>query len=230
MPLFSNVFHFERKVLHGLAAAVAFGSLVFAVTKTALVGTSEAGFSGVVGGSGFTIAFVSAAIAFGALETYTLTTAKRTIEKANATVAAAAAAAASAANGGGEGARPKPKLDRATIGRLLGLAKPEWRILSLGMIALFINAITQLALPFVFGKLVDSLENGDGSYDPLIQSVVALLIITAVGSLFGFIRGWLFTLAGHRVRVMRVVPERAGRVGALGRKRGGRKWPVLKRI
>ena len=202
------MFHLERVVLRLLALVVAAGSLVFAVTKTTVIGLSDGGFTAVAGGSGFTIAFLACSLGFTLAESYSAVVVGRLIQTTRTAAAAAATAAASQASTAAgattaDGAPSKKiKIDRATLARLFGLAKPEWKLLTIGMIALVLSSITQLGLPFIFGVLVDALGSTDNPYENLIQAVVVLVIISAVGSFFSFIRGWTFTLAGQRVMLL----------------------------
>jgi len=97
------------------------------------------------------------------------------------------------------------------------------------MVALLVTSLTQAALPFIVGVLVDALVEGErptaipcdpqnprGFFDfpqlygiyvvvdrtpeeALNHSIVLLLILFTVSSVFALIRAWLFTLAGQRV-------------------------------
>jgi len=114
-----------------------------------------------------------------------------------------------------------------SIYRVLSLVKPEYTIIFFAMIALFVNSMSQVAIPFIFGIVVDALVEGDrrpginetdtsntlGGFmlhvmrqdeertpeEKLNASIVLLLIIFVIGAISGFVRGWLFTLAGQRV-------------------------------
>jgi hypothetical protein len=181
------------------ATLVTVASIGFAVAK--LIKTDK---DDIAGGAGFAFAMMAATCAFALGEVAAAIFAPRLVAKAveRAAAEAAAVAAAAAANGTAAGGPPKPtiKLNRATLGRMLALAKPEWKLLTVGMVALVLSSFTQLALPFVFGRLVDALSAADDPNRQLAQSVVVLVIISAVGSFFSFVRGWFFTLAGQRVR------------------------------
>ncbi|KCV67740.1 hypothetical protein H696_05849 [Fonticula alba] len=112
------------------------------------------------------------------------------------------------------GAELDPKADapgepnsKATLMRLLSLVRPEMGLLLVGCFALLITALTQLALPFLIGVIVDALVpvSGSGSssdFDPrsnLNQAVVLLLIVATIGAITGLARASVFTLIGHRI-------------------------------
>jgi len=95
----------------------------------------------------------------------------------------------------------KSKKRKASLKRLFALALPEWFNLTLAMIALLLNSATTLVVPLVLGAVVGALDpsSGDNAMTQLNQSVVFLVILFAVGSVFAFIRAWLFTLVGQRI-------------------------------
>ena len=198
LPLFWNIFRLESGVRRWGALGVVVASLVFNIVKTTLVGMAPGGFDAVAGGAAFTIAFVALSTVFVATEVVTVASVGRLITAAKA-APAPTESKETEAKGLDVNGKPKVKVTAASLKRLFGLALAEWRILTIGMVALFINALTQLAMPYVFGVLVDSLDDPNDPYKNLNQSVVLLVIIFAVGAVFGMIRGWLFTLAGQRV-------------------------------
>eukprot|EP00732_Lithocolla_globosa_P000288 Lithocolla_globosa_v1_NODE_75_length_6869_cov_16.602289.p1 type:complete len:791 gc:universal NODE_75_length_6869_cov_16.602289:5005-2633(-) len=87
----------------------------------------------------------------------------------------------------------------ANIIRLIKLVKDDWAILILGMAALIISAVGQLALPAIIGTIVDVLVESECPYDELREAVFKLLVITFVVSVSSIVRGWVFTLVGQRV-------------------------------
>ena len=86
--------------------------------------------------------------------------------------------------------------------RLLMLAKPEKYLLLIGTIALVFANIATLVIPALFGQLINligqdkSVEEGEKD---LMNIVVALALWVVVMSVFTFLRGWLYTLAGERL-------------------------------
>ena len=86
----------------------------------------------------------------------------------------------------------------ADLSRLLSLAKPEWGRLTLGTIALAISSAITLSYPVVVQHLVDGIVEGGGG--ELVNSATMLLIaLVLVGSAFGALRAWLFTVSGERI-------------------------------
>jgi len=194
------MYRLEPLAVRLVALVVAAGSLVFVVTKMVLIGLADTGFGGVAGGASFTIAFLTLSMAFCAVETLTTASAGRLIRAAKAAPPPQPASADEVAKD--KDGKPLPKLNSATLRRLFGLAKEQWRILTVGMIALVVSSATQLILPAVVGVLVDALDTDDEeeARQQLTNSIILLMIIFAVGSVFGFLRGWMFTLAGQSVR------------------------------
>eukprot|EP01138_Halocafeteria_seosinensis_P009491 gb/GECG01009699.1/.p1 GENE.gb/GECG01009699.1/~~gb/GECG01009699.1/.p1 ORF type:complete len:684 (+),score=94.48 gb/GECG01009699.1/:1-2052(+) len=95
----------------------------------------------------------------------------------------------------------KPKIKDLNIRRLLGEAKPETCILIFGIIALFCSAICNLAIPAIFGRIINSItDDKDSSRSrDLKTNVVILVVVAALAGFFTFLRGYLFTYAGERV-------------------------------
>ena len=98
---------------------------------------------------------------------------------------------------------PPRKSRGATIGRLLGLARPEYPLLVLATVALFLSAASQMAMPHFIGVLISTVEVSGGTQAQkqaqLQQVALLLLLIFTLGGLFSFLRGFLFTLAGERL-------------------------------
>ena len=86
--------------------------------------------------------------------------------------------------------------------RIFALAKPEWKWLALGLVLLALSLTPYLLLPVVFGRILDSLENGDSADERRREMdgyVVFLLVVLAIGSLFAMARSFIFNTAGERV-------------------------------
>jgi len=86
----------------------------------------------------------------------------------------------------------------ATVGRLISLARPEVPIISLATVALFLSSASQMAMPYLVGKLIGAVAKS-GDEAELSQIALMLLGIFTAGGFFSFLRGSLFTLAGERV-------------------------------
>ena len=92
--------------------------------------------------------------------------------------------------------------DSNSLERLLMLAKPEKYLLLIGTIALVFANIATLIIPALFGQLINligqdkSVEEGEKE---LMSIVISLALWVVVMSVFTFLRGWLYTLAGERL-------------------------------
>lgn len=93
------------------------------------------------------------------------------------------------------------KNQKVSFSRLFKLVVPEYKILSIALVALLINSATTLILPKLFGDIVDALVEADDPMAALNKAIFQLLVLFAIGAVSGLVRGWLFTLAGHRVVV-----------------------------
>ena len=95
----------------------------------------------------------------------------------------------------------KPKINRKTasnIKRLLALALPEKWLLSVATLALFLSAGAQMAVPALFARLI-SYIGSVGEAGELNAIILYLFIAFSISSVFAFVRGSLFTLAGERL-------------------------------
>lgn len=108
----------------------------------------------------------------------------------------------------------QPPKKKVSLGRLFALAKPEKWLLITGTVALFFSSAAFMVIPGIFGQLINTIvspiqSNGtianassearEQGFDELNHVVVYLVILFAVSSVFSFLRGSLFTLAGERV-------------------------------
>ncbi len=82
--------------------------------------------------------------------------------------------------------------------RLLSLARPEAKVLTIGVMALAVSSAASLATPALGGRMVDSLMQGEGR-EMVDRTALLLLALFAVGGLFTALRAYLFTVAGERV-------------------------------
>ena len=91
--------------------------------------------------------------------------------------------------------KPKRKLDWR---RLAELARPEVPTLILGTAFLVLGSATSLSYPMVVQWILDGITEGAGN-DLVNRASAGLLVLFAVGAVFGAARSWLFTVAGERV-------------------------------
>ena len=92
----------------------------------------------------------------------------------------------------------------ASLGRLLALAGPEKWLLILGTIALFFSSGATMIVPALFGALIRTISTNATSAKDIAKSqqelnhvTIMLIIFFALTSIFTFLRGSLFTLAGE---------------------------------
>jgi len=85
-----------------------------------------------------------------------------------------------------------------SLARILRLARPEWGILTIATVALFVSSGTQLAFPQAVRWMVDSVV-GETSKVNLNLAALILVGVFLVQAVFSMLRAWLFTVAGERV-------------------------------
>lgn len=98
----------------------------------------------------------------------------------------------------------KPKL---SLKRLLGEARPELCLIICATICLFGSAMMNLTIPYFFGRIIDAITGQSATAgntqahqeEELTNAVFGLIIVTAVGAVFTFGRGYMFNYAGERV-------------------------------
>jgi ATP-binding cassette subfamily B protein len=83
-------------------------------------------------------------------------------------------------------------------GRLLGLARPEAGILSIATVALLLGSSLSLVGPQGVRILTDAVNQPNGR-EILKTTVFEMMGLFVLVGLFGFLRSWLYTLAGERV-------------------------------
>jgi ATP-binding cassette subfamily B protein len=82
--------------------------------------------------------------------------------------------------------------------RLLGLARPELGTLGIATVALAGGSALTLVVPQGIKMLMDALTRPDGR-DVLNETVLGLLGLFVFVGITGFVRAWLYTLAGERI-------------------------------
>jgi ABC-type multidrug transport system fused ATPase/permease subunit len=93
--------------------------------------------------------------------------------------------------------------DHISMARLLAEARPQLWTLVAGTGALFASAGANLAIPALFGRVIDALTNqsdtAESNHKLLLTEILLLIGVTAISAIFSFLRSYLFTVAGERV-------------------------------
>jgi len=96
-----------------------------------------------------------------------------------------------------ENGKPK-KAKKASLKRLLGLARPEYHIIGMGFCCLLVSTTSSIATPLYFGKVIDAASPQHHNPALLNKCILDLGIIFVAGSLASFLRMYCFQLAGQR--------------------------------
>ncbi|MBB5232688.1 ABC transporter ATP-binding protein [Deinococcus budaensis] len=96
---------------------------------------------------------------------------------------------------------PRVKRDPKQLARLLAYARPYRGIFVLGLLATLVSSGLNLVFPLLFGRLIDAsfLRVGSTDTGPLDRTVLALLGIFALSSLFGAAQSYLLARVGAGV-------------------------------
>ena len=88
--------------------------------------------------------------------------------------------------------------DASALRRLLGLAKTEWRKITLGCVCLAVGSTTTLAFPQALRFILDEAL---GRRDPAVvdRAALAMVVVLAIQAAAGSLRYVLFTVAGERI-------------------------------
>ncbi|GMK53614.1 hypothetical protein CspeluHIS016_0102000 [Cutaneotrichosporon spelunceum] len=96
----------------------------------------------------------------------------------------------------------KPMADSATVMKLLSLAKPQWRLLTVGVTCLVISTGVSLTVPYVIGKIIDFFAPGSEQQLlfglPLEKAAGVLAIVLLIGAVANSGRSICLRLAGQR--------------------------------
>ena len=95
-------------------------------------------------------------------------------------------------------ATPVVRRERASVGRILRLARPEWRALALGTLFLAISSAAGLVYPRGIQYLLDG-ALGDPSGASIDQAAIFMVVVLAIQAVTTSLRYMLFTTAGERV-------------------------------
>ncbi len=87
---------------------------------------------------------------------------------------------------------------RASLTRLVSLAKPEIPTLAAGTFALLVTSGLSLAYPLLVKQIIDGVLGGEGRA-AVDQAAGILVVLFLVGGIFTAARSYLFTVAGERV-------------------------------
>ncbi|KAK4688096.1 ATP-binding cassette, subfamily B (MDR/TAP), member 10, partial [Tremellales sp. Uapishka_1] len=95
-----------------------------------------------------------------------------------------------------------PKPDASSIMKLLSLAKPQWRLISVGVACLVVSTGVNLSIPYAIGRIIDFFAPGSEATLlfglPLEQATGALALILLVGAIANSGRSITLRLAGQR--------------------------------
>ncbi|WVR06840.1 protoheme IX farnesyltransferase [Kwoniella sp. DSM 27419] len=95
-----------------------------------------------------------------------------------------------------------PKPDAASIMKLLSLAKPQWKLLSVGVACLSVSTAVNLSIPWIIGRIIDFFTPGSEATLllglPLEQATAALAGILLIGAAANSGRSMSLRLAGQR--------------------------------
>ena len=92
-------------------------------------------------------------------------------------------------------ATPVVRRERASVGRILRLARPEWRALALGTLFLAISSAAGLVYPRGIQYLLDG-ALGDPSGASIDQAAIFMVVVLAIQAVTTSLRYMLFTTAG----------------------------------
>lgn len=96
----------------------------------------------------------------------------------------------------------KANPESASIGKLLTLAKPQWRLLTVGVTCLVISTGVSLSVPYIIGRIIDFFAPGSKETLlfglPLEQAAVALAGLLLFGAVANSGRSIALRLAGQR--------------------------------
>ncbi len=105
--------------------------------------------------------------------------------------------------GGGFEPVPAPKVSarraRALLGRLIGLARPEWRNLGIAMCMLAIGSAGSLIFPQAIKGIIDGALSGTAAPGLIDRYALFMLLVFVVQGAAGALRYALVTISGERV-------------------------------
>jgi ABC-type multidrug transport system fused ATPase/permease subunit/heme O synthase-like polyprenyltransferase len=94
------------------------------------------------------------------------------------------------------------KADSASIMKLLSLAKPQWKLLTVGVSCLVVSTGVALAVPYVIGKIIDFFAPGSNEALlfglPLEKAAAVLAVVLMIGAVTNAGRSICLRLAGQR--------------------------------
>ncbi len=93
----------------------------------------------------------------------------------------------------------KPASQKSSLGRLLGLARPETGRLVLGTVFLVVGTLMGLLVPQAFRVILDSAVGKVGGFWTIDRAALALVLLAAVQAVTTALRFVYFTSAGERV-------------------------------
>eukprot|EP00357_Protocruzia_adherens_P026430 CAMPEP_0115038490 /NCGR_PEP_ID=MMETSP0216-20121206/43440_1 /TAXON_ID=223996 /ORGANISM="Protocruzia adherens, Strain Boccale" /LENGTH=662 /DNA_ID=CAMNT_0002418901 /DNA_START=317 /DNA_END=2301 /DNA_ORIENTATION=- len=80
---------------------------------------------------------------------------------------------------------PKGEVKNKTgsLKRMFQYSKKEWKLLSVGMVALLIAVVCQALIPYFTGKIIDSVQEDGGDYDELRDTSLMLIYVSLLGKI-----------------------------------------------
>jgi len=97
-----------------------------------------------------------------------------------------------------DGPRVPPARARALLGRMLLLARSEWKSLALGLVCLVVASAASLIFPQAIRSLVDG-AIASGARAAIDRSALFLFVVGLISGIAGATRYVLFTVSGERV-------------------------------
>jgi len=155
--LYHNVLLFKSNFRKFIAGFLPMASSVFLFVKLGLTATND--LNQVYGGAMFAGFILGTQLLVTFIETYNITRLKSFLETSDYLRLQNHKTDQEKA----EQSRKDEEQDKyhTSIPRLLALARPEMGIISMGLVALFINSLSTSALPFIIGLVVDALVEGE---------------------------------------------------------------------
>lgn len=87
--------------------------------------------------------------------------------------------------------------------RLIQLSRPEWCRMSVATVALILGLLSQLALPTLFGSMIDAIADDSHSHahqrTELLSAFIELLVLLSASLVFTGIRSYIFNVSGEKV-------------------------------
>lgn len=87
--------------------------------------------------------------------------------------------------------------------RLILLSRPEWGMMGMATVALVLGLLSQLALPSLFGQMIDAITDDSHSHEhqrrQLLSAFTELLVLLSASLVFTGARSYIFNVSGEKV-------------------------------